>query len=295
MGEGLKGVRRRTYVAPAAALALVAATTFFALHITSSSGKRRGVLRDAAASLKSSYEITVTRPQPRLATPVSRSLAVERATRETKFLGGDLDSAHLVYFTDPTNGKRVSAGAPLIRFSDHRLVWLVLFRHATEIVSGPPPGSAATTQVAVAAFVDAHSGAFINATTSRICPSPPGSGGGLAASTTRTGSSSRNRVSPDEQAGGRIRTSDLGSTNGRALTAELLRLMLTSNLLRFVFSRNRRTHGRRTRGSTSQPGRCRRTRSATSRRLEGSGHTRRRRDRSRLRHARIFVERGNVR
>jgi hypothetical protein len=165
----LKGARRRRYIAPAAALALVAATTFFALHITSSSGTRRDVLRDAAASLKSSYEITVTRAQPTPATPVSRAIAVEKAKRETKFFGGDLDSAHLVYFTDPNNGKRVSAGAPLIPFSDHRLVWLALFRHGTETFEGSF-GSANTTQVSVAAFVDASTGAFITAATFKDLP-----------------------------------------------------------------------------------------------------------------------------
>jgi hypothetical protein len=109
----------------------------------------------------------VTRADPAVPPGVSRLDARKTATRESRFLGGDLEDAHLVYFTDPHFGKQRGSG-PIIPFYEHRLSWIVLFRHGTELVLGPGPGG--TAQVGVAAFVDAKTGALITSVTIKDLP-----------------------------------------------------------------------------------------------------------------------------
>jgi hypothetical protein len=148
--------------------ALITGLAFLALRPGSPADRKPDALRVAAASLKDSYEITVTRANPAVPPGVGRLDALKTATRETRFLGGDLEDAHLVYFTDPHYGKQ-RGSAPIIPFYKHRLTWIVLFRHATQWVSGPAPEKEGApmlaTQSGVAAFVDAKTGALITAMT----------------------------------------------------------------------------------------------------------------------------------
>jgi hypothetical protein len=98
---------------------------------------------------------------------VSRLDARNTARRGTRFLGGDLEDAHLVYFADPYFGKQ-RGSAPIIPFYKHRLSWILLFRHGTEFVSGAPGQGShplLATSVGVAAFVDAKSGALLTSMT----------------------------------------------------------------------------------------------------------------------------------
>ena len=147
------------------AVVVIAAVALPELRPGASSGRAEpDTFRAAAASLRSGYEISVTRAEA--ATRVTRSEALATAKNESRFLGGDLEDAHLVYFTDPYYGK-VRRGRPPKPFFKHRLSWLVLFRHGTQWVSGPmstrPPSKPA--RVGVAAFVDATTGAFLTTMT----------------------------------------------------------------------------------------------------------------------------------
>jgi hypothetical protein len=146
--------------------ALIAVVAVLALRPgLSSSAAKPDALQVAAASLKHAHEISLTRASPAVSTEVSRMDARRIATTEARFLGGELEDAHLVYFTDPHYGKRRGSG-PVIPFYEHRLAWLVLFRHGTEVMLFGTEGAPAQTgQVGVAAFVDAKTGAFITAIT----------------------------------------------------------------------------------------------------------------------------------
>jgi hypothetical protein len=163
----LRAVKYVAVAGPLIAGALITGLAFLALR--PGSPARPDALRVAAASLKDSYEITVTRANPAVPPGVARLDALKTATRETRFLGGDLEDAHLVYFTDPHFGKQ-RGSAPVIPFYKHRLSWIVLFRHGRELMFGPPAEGnqqvpAATVAVGVAAFVDAKTGALITAMT----------------------------------------------------------------------------------------------------------------------------------
>jgi hypothetical protein len=167
------------YVVGAGAIvtgALIALVAVIALRPGSSSdhassGRRPEAFRVAAASLKDSYEISVVRARPSAPTGVSRLEARRIATKESRMLGGELEDAHLVYFPDPHYGKE-RRGRPIVPFFKHRLSWLVLFRHGTEVLIGPPGGSGATptAAVGVAAFVDAKTGAFLTTITINDLP-----------------------------------------------------------------------------------------------------------------------------
>jgi hypothetical protein len=163
-------LRAVKYVAGAGLLiagALITGLAFLALRPGSLADRKPDALRVAAASLKDSYEITVTRANPAVPPGVGRLDALKTATRETRFLGGDLEDAHLVYFTDPHYGKQ-RGSAPVIPFYEHRLSWIVLFRHGAELVSGAPAQGnhpLLATSVGVAAFVDAKTGALLTSMT----------------------------------------------------------------------------------------------------------------------------------
>jgi hypothetical protein len=146
--------------------ALIALVAVIALRPGSQSERKPEAFRVAAASLKDSYEISVIRANPSVPTGVSRADARKIATKESRFLGGHLEDAHLVYFTDPHYGKE-RGGRPIVPYFKHRLSWLVLFRHGTEVLIGGPPGVSAmpTAGVGVAAFVDAKTGAFLTTMT----------------------------------------------------------------------------------------------------------------------------------
>lgn len=127
----------------------------------------------AAASLNSWYGMTVTDADAAINPPVSANTALDAAKAGTDFLDGQSPSASLVYFTDPTYGTLTSDadGASVIPFSDHRLTWLILFRHASEVPMGSEPGAGLVTQaVAVAAFIDANTGEYIKASTLNDLP-----------------------------------------------------------------------------------------------------------------------------
>ena len=157
------------YVAGAALLgvgALIVGVAFVALRPDSPTKQKPDALRAAAASLKDGYAITMTPANPATPTRVSRLEALMTATREARFLGGEREDAHLVYYTDRYYGKHRDSG-PVVPFYNDHLSWLVLFRHGTEVLVGPPGGGSnlVPAPVGVAAFVDAKSGALITVVT----------------------------------------------------------------------------------------------------------------------------------
>jgi len=148
--------------------ALITGLAFLALRPGSAANRKPDALRVAAASLKHDYEITVTQANPAEPPGVSRLDALKTAKREARFLGGEVEDAHLVYFTDPHFGKQ-RGGAPVIPFYKHRLTWIVLFRHGTELSLGPGGGVGSQT-AGVAALVDAKTGALITVITTNDLP-----------------------------------------------------------------------------------------------------------------------------
>jgi len=73
-----------------------------------------------------------------------------------------------VYFTDPHYAIKTSDadGAPTIPYSSNRLAWLVLLRHGSQPLLHGEEGAELQTEVVTgAAFLDANTGALIEAVT----------------------------------------------------------------------------------------------------------------------------------